>query len=96
MSETTPEPAPGSAQTFTWADVQQAITAAVESTKSSLAEQHQQEMDALRQQIAGGAVVSPTPEHGAGHGLSIAETWSLAEQTAARLKAEAEKVAHAL
>lgn len=79
MSEPTQE-------TFSWSDVQAAISGALQSES----EKHTAELDAVRAQFAGTAPASVVPAHSAGPGLETRETWSLAEQTAAR-EAEAAK-----
>lgn len=80
---------------FTWDDVQKAIADAQTETRDlvtrELTEKHTGEMDALRAQLAGNQVVSPIPEHSAGPGTEVRETWSLAEQEAARAAAWAAK-----
>lgn len=50
------------------------------------------DVEALRKAQAG-TVVSAVPHHGGGLGAEIAETWSFAEQTAAKIRDELRAVA---
>jgi hypothetical protein len=76
MTETPEVPA----ASFTWDDIQ----AAIKEHSDKQAEQHQKELDDLRASLSPGAVLSNVPLHAGGPGTDIAETWSLAEQEAAR------------
>ena len=81
------------AAAFTWDDVQRAISEAVAETKTALQEVHNREMDTLRAQVASTIPSSNIPEHGAGPGTTIRDTWSQAEQEAERASAEAARKA---
>ncbi len=71
--------------------VQQMIDAQLESLRSEhdaqMADVNAQ-LDAARRAAAGAPVIS-VPEHSAGPGIDVAETWSQWEQTLARDAAEA-------
>jgi hypothetical protein len=79
---------PDKGQTFTWDDVEAAILKATQDTTARLQEDHNREMDSLRLAMAGVLPALGVPEHGGGPGLKINETWSLAEQEAARMAAQ--------
>lgn len=81
MSEPTPDAG------FPADQIQAQIDAAVERALASRDKAHNEEMEALRQSIAG-TVVTFVPTHAGGPGNEIRKTWSLAEQTEARLKAD--------
>jgi len=71
--------------TFTWDDVQEAISKAVQDTTDKLTQQHTAALDAVRAEVAHVLPAVGVPDHAAGPGQEIRETWSFAEQTAARL-----------
>ena len=71
--------------TFTWDDVQEAISKAVQDTTEKLTAQHSAAIDAVRAEVAHVLPAVGIPDHSAGPNREIRETWSFAEQTAARL-----------
>jgi hypothetical protein len=73
MTEPTPQ--------FTQADIDAAIQQSVQAALAQQAQQHAEELAAVRQTLA--PVLTTVPENGGGPGTQIAETWSLAEQTEA-------------
>lgn len=75
--------------TFTWDDVQQAIAEALDKQN----QQHQEALDSVRASVGGVVPATGVPTHAGGPGTVIRDTWSFAEQTAARLAEEAAKAA---
>lgn len=75
--------------------VDEAVAAATARFESALADQqaaHETATANLQKQLEAARAVAPVsviPEHGGGPGLDIEETWSYAQQTAAREAAQA-------
>jgi hypothetical protein len=78
---------------FTLEDVQRQIDDAIRQTEERLREEHTREMETLRSTWAGGQPETSVPEHAGGPGLTMAQTWSLAEQEASRAAANAKAAA---
>lgn len=88
MTAEAPEPQGGA---ITWDDMQNALAelnAKHEQTLRDLETRHSDDLDAMRRTLAG-PVASAIPEFAGGPGIEVRETWSLAEQEAARAKAHA-------
>jgi hypothetical protein len=86
MTAEAPEPQGGA---ITMEDMQQALAeldAKHTAVLTELQTQHEADLEGLRRTLAG-PVASPIPEFSGGPGISIAGTWSLAEQEAERTKA---------
>lgn len=69
-----------SQESFTQADVQAMIEAALAKSE----EKHAEDLDALRQSLTN-TPTSAVPEHGGGVGTKIHQTWSMFEQELSRL-----------
>lgn len=86
----------GSVQQFTEEDIDNRIKAILAQTQAQMQESHKRdmddlraqhvaEMDALRKALAGALPTSTVPEHAGGIGTEVAQTWSLWDQTLAKL-----------
>lgn len=66
---------------FTQQDIDAAITASVEKALAAQDKAHQEQMQTLRESLAGGgSVVTAVPGNSGGPGTDVQETWSLYDQ----------------
>jgi hypothetical protein len=68
---------------FTQDDIDTAIRESVEKALAAQQKAHEDQLQVLRDSIAGGATVSAVPANSGGPGTDIQPTWSLYDQTLA-------------